>query len=277
MLPNLIIIGAMKCGTSSLHYYMGLHPGISMAKRKELNFFIRDRNWDKGIEWYKSHFTGKAKICGEATTNYAKYPLFGGVPERMYSVVPEMKLIYLVRDPIERILSHYVHNYADDRENRKLSDALIKLEANNYVRCSKYHMQLEQYLNYFPKSRILIIAQEDLYHHRRQTLQRVFRFLDVDDSFYSRKVYKIRNSSKDKRRKNRIGLLLKQIPGMIMIGRLPGGIGSHLGRWVYRPFSRRIQRPSLDERLRQDLIEHLKDDTNRLRELTGREFEGWCV
>ena len=70
MLPNLIIIGAMKCGTSALHRYLGLHPEISMSDEKELNFFIEGMNWEKGLAWYESMFTGKAKVHGESSPDY---------------------------------------------------------------------------------------------------------------------------------------------------------------------------------------------------------------
>jgi hypothetical protein len=67
MLPNLIIIGAMKCATTSLHYYLNLHPEILMSEEKQLDFFISELNWNKGIEWYESNFTDKAKIYGETS------------------------------------------------------------------------------------------------------------------------------------------------------------------------------------------------------------------
>src|SRR3712207_3099155 len=103
----------MKCATTSLHYYLNLHPQISMSEKKELDFFVREKHWDKGVEWYKSNFhgNGETKIYGEASPNYTLHPIFSGVPERMYSVVPEAKLIYVVRDPIDRMISHYIHEY----------------------------------------------------------------------------------------------------------------------------------------------------------------------
>ncbi len=96
MLPNLIIIGAQKCATTSLHYYLSLHPHIFMSREKELNFFIFERNSHKGIEWYKSNFVIKANISGESSPDCTNYPFFDGVPERMYSVVPKAKLIYII-------------------------------------------------------------------------------------------------------------------------------------------------------------------------------------
>jgi len=276
MLPNLIVIGAQKCGTTSLHYYLSLHPQISMSREKELNFFIFERNWHKGIEWYKSNFANKAKIYGESSPGYTNYPFFDGVPERIYSVVPEAKLIYLVRDPIERIISHYIHQYSAGL-NRKLSDALKGFDNNRYVCCSKYYTQLEQYLKYFERSRILIITQEDLYAQRLKTLQEVFRFLDVDDTFYSPKFTNIRLKSSGLRRKNRFGLFLKQMPGMKVIEQLPSDVRLHFERLLYFPFSQKIERPVLDESLRRELIDYLSDDINRLREFIGYNFENWCV
>ena len=192
-LPNLIIIGAMKCATTSLHYYLNLHPEISMSKEKELNFFIpqydwyQRGNWHRGVEWYRSHFASTTKIQGESSPNYTYRPFFGGVAERMHAVVPGAKLIYILRDPIERIISQYIHQYAGEKEDRSISEALANFKRNFYISRSLYAMQLEEFLNFFPQSQILVITQEDLQRQRQQTLQTVFRFLNVDPAFYTPK------------------------------------------------------------------------------------------
>src|SRR5215210_6346576 len=95
-LPNLVVIGAQKCGTSGLHYHLGLHPEVSMSKPKELNFFIGERNWPRGEDWYRRHFDPNAKVRGEASPNYTAFPQHVGVPERMASMVPDAKLIYVL-------------------------------------------------------------------------------------------------------------------------------------------------------------------------------------
>ncbi len=115
-LPNLIVIGSQKCGTSGLHYYLGLHPEISMSTPKELDFFIAERNYPLGLDWYRSQFDPQAKVRGESSPNYTAYPQHVGVPERMHSIVPEARLLYMVRDPIDRIAAHWVHNFAKRRE-----------------------------------------------------------------------------------------------------------------------------------------------------------------
>ncbi|MBW1859762.1 MAG: sulfotransferase domain-containing protein, partial [Deltaproteobacteria bacterium] len=117
-------IGALKCGTTSLHYYLGLHPEISMSREKELYFFVKECNWNKGIDWYRSNFSGESKIHGESTPIYTAYPVYVGVAERMHGVVPGTKLIYVVRDPIDRLVSHYVHACEMGREDRGIEGAL---------------------------------------------------------------------------------------------------------------------------------------------------------
>jgi hypothetical protein len=74
------------------------------VQRKEPDFFIAEKNWHKGVKWYELHFSNNTSINGESSTSYTKYPRVGGVPQRMYSVVPQAKLIYVVRDPIDRII-----------------------------------------------------------------------------------------------------------------------------------------------------------------------------
>lgn len=276
-LPNTIVIGAQKCATRSLHYYMGLHPQISMARAKELEFFVLEKNWDKGVEWYKSNFSGEAQVRGEASPNYTNYPFFDGVPERMYSLVPDAKLIYILRDPLERIVSHYVHFYANGIEDRTISNALVNLENNDYVSRSQYFMQVEQYLSYFPASNILIITLEDLMHHRLETLQTVFRFLNVNASFQSQQFQRIKHPSNLKRRNNWLGQFMARTFGTTVIDRLPPKFRWKIKLILYRPFSHKIERPQLDEGLQAQLMAYLKDDINRLRDFTGRSFESWCV
>lgn len=178
-LPNFIVIGAMKAGTTSLYHYLRNHEQIFMPKVKELDFFAEGANWSRGLDWYRQQFSGAgdALAVGEASTLYTKYPQYDGVPERMAGVVPEARLIYLVRDPIVRMRSHYQHRVALGAETAPPEVAL--LENPIYLAYSKYGMQLEQYDGHFPREQLLVVTSEGLRHDRAATVERVYGFLGV--------------------------------------------------------------------------------------------------
>jgi hypothetical protein len=182
-LPNLIVIGAMKCGTTALHRYLDLHPEIAMSEPKELNFFSGPTgNWHKGVGWYAARFR-PAPVRGEASPGYTS-PSFPEAAERMARVVPEARLVYAVRDPVERAVSQYLHHRADGTERRPISEALLD-PASQYLARSRYYERLEPYLARFPRERIFILAREDLASERRATLRALYRFAGVDDLFWS--------------------------------------------------------------------------------------------
>src|ERR1700680_4934439 len=106
-LPNFLIIGAAKAGTTSLYNYLSVHPEIFMSKRKELSFFDPQRRWHLGVEWYKSNFDASYPVNGEASPRYTRYPRTTGVPERIQQTLGTPKLIYILRDPINRLLAQY--------------------------------------------------------------------------------------------------------------------------------------------------------------------------
>ena len=128
-LPNLLIIGAAKCGTTSLHFYLDQHPDVFMARphdshwgQKEMRLFWRD-DWRERLEWYEQHFDPSAPVRGEATPSYTHYPFLPDVPRRIHSIIPEAKLIYIVRDPIDRIVAHWAQTQ-EDGDRTPLEEAL---------------------------------------------------------------------------------------------------------------------------------------------------------
>lgn len=263
MLPNLVVIGAQKCGTSALHYYLSLHPEIAMSQPKELNFFIKKRNWDRGLEWYESHFTEDRKVRGEASPNYTNYPRFTGVAKKMYKLVPDAKLIYLVRDPIDRMVSAYLHNQRKGRVNGNLADTVAE-SGSTYLRRSRYHKQVQRFARLYPGESLMIIDQIDLLERRQETISSVFRFLEVDDTFWSSKYGRLRHETAR--------------PSRPALARLSEG--------VYPDFARRmsaragaalLERPLVDGDLHEELVAKLKPDIDRFREFTGREFAHWSV
>lgn len=275
MLPDFIIIGTMKGGTTSLHHYLRLHPDIFMSWQKELNFFIESRNWHKGLAWYEAQFDGSGRVRGEASPNYSAEPDFPGVSDRMHSVVPNAKLIYTLRDPIERMLSHYVHNVSDGRETRPADAAFLEEGSNAYVSRSRYYEQLRYFLRFYDREQILLLTREDLWHRRRDTLRRIFRFVGVDESFWSPRYQFTRHHSRDKRLRNPVGRVLFKVPYQLGIEKVSREMAWHLAYGLSFPFSRSIPRPVLDEGVRIQLVARLRDDLAALRAFTGMAFDEW--
>jgi hypothetical protein len=170
----------MKAGTTSLYHYLAPHPEIFMASVKELDFFVEGANWRRGLAWYARQFdgAGDATVAGEASTAYSKHPIVAGVPDRIASVVPDAKIVYVLRDPIERIRSHYRHRVAIGSERAPLAEAVLRDPI--YVVCSSYGMQIERYLDRFPRERLLLLTAERLRTDREATVRRVYGFLGVD-------------------------------------------------------------------------------------------------
>ncbi len=276
-LPNLVVIGAQKCGTSSLHYYLGQHPQIWMSKDKELRFFVAEHNWPRGPDWYRSHFVTSADVRGESSPQYSDYPRLSGVPARMHRLIPNARLIYLLRDPVDRILSHYIHSYAIRNEHDSLSDALMMSAGDNpYLNRSRYHVQLLQYLAFYEQKDILIVASEDLRDRRDATLADVFRFLGVDANFTSPNFRRLKHQSSEKRRLSWRGRALHDVSYKHM-NPLSPAVQRLLTRWLEYPLSRPFARPELAGDLRAWLQEELRPDVERLRALTGRGFPEWSI
>jgi hypothetical protein len=274
-LPTLVIIGAMKCGTTSLHQYLDLHPEIFMSNQKELNFFIPDRNWGKGIDWYRSNFSGNAGVVGESSPNYTNFPAFQGVAECMYSIIPDARLIYAVRDPVDRILSHYVHFISMGIEGRPLAQALETFPGNPYLCRSKYFMQLEQFLKYYEMDKIFILDAEDLKGFRYESLKKIFRFLNVDDSVVNNRFNVNWHQTKFKRKKTAIGLRLAQTPILGGIQKLPFEFRGIAEKIIFFPFSRKIKKPAMPPDLRERILNHLESDLEKFARFTGHDINRW--
>lgn len=275
MLPNLIIIGAAKCGTTALYHYLSHHPEVFMARQKELRFF-NDENWGRGTAWYESWFAdATTRVAGEASPQYTQDPR-GPVAERMFSVIPDAKLIYIVRDPVERLVSGYVEHATNRQTSRSLERVTSLSPISRAVWISSYATQLEQYLAHYPPDQILVVSQEAMLARRLETLREVFRFAGVDDSIVSPSFEAIRNPSAGKRRMRRI----PGLPGTLRpkpTGRLPWRWRARAKRTVLFPLSVAVEKPNLADEHRQALMAHLRPEAERLRQLTGRDFAEWSV
>ena len=280
-LPNLIIIGGLKCGTTSLHHYLNLHPEIAMSRPKELNFFVSELNWPLGRDWYAGHFDPSARIRGESSPHYTNRPSFNGVAGRMRELLgSDVRLVYVVRDPIDRMLSHYLHNVGGGYEDRSLVDALSDPESS-YVARSRYFFQVEPYLEEFGDDRVQIVGREELKADRPGTMRRTFEFLGVDPNFTSEQFEREWETGVAKTG-SRFRLMDRavRLPGLRAIDRnfdrLPESLRWLAERVVHDPDRGEVAKPEVPDSLRRHLVELFRDDTAKLERLAGRSF-GWLA
>jgi len=210
ILPNFLIIGSAKGGTTSLFYYLIQHPHVLAGSGKELWFF--DTNFKRGLIWYRSNFPTifhklyskifekKNIITGEASPNYIFHPM---AAKRAYSIIPHAKIIILLRNPIERAYSSWAMHMrrgsealsfeeAIKQENKRIAGEEEKIFENEYYDSFKlmhfsylkrgiYVDQIKKWMEFFPRNQFLILKTEDLDLHTKKTLSQVFKFLEIPD------------------------------------------------------------------------------------------------
>jgi Sulfotransferase domain len=271
VLPNFLVIGAAKAGTTSIYHYLRAHPQVFMPETKELNFFVANDGWPKGTAWYERHFEAAADAVavGEASPNYTKFPLFPGVPERIAKLIPEVRLIYLVRDPVERFRSGYLDEVRRGRQHNPIESTLASNPG--YLAASKYAMQIEQFLEHFRRNQLLVITSEQLKRQRTATMRVVHDFLGVDDVAPATLADEY-NRTEGQRVLRPLARRLRRLPGAREVARVAPGVSRRMGT---RPLDPALADISLafDQQLR----ELLRDDVRRLRGYLGPGFDGWGI
>ena len=183
-LPTFILAGAPKAGSSAFWHYIRQHPDIYLPAEKEPFFF--DFNFDKGVDWYAAKFEGHdgEKAIGEATVWYMRWR---EVPERMHRVLPDVKLIFLLRHPTERAYSNFNHDYRDGRYpyDMSFSDFIRSpdRDGRGIIMAGYYDVHLERFRRYFSDEQMLLLLTDDLRRDPKGTFRKTFAFLGVDPEF----------------------------------------------------------------------------------------------
>lgn len=181
-LPDFIVIGGMKSGTTTLYDYLSRHRSIFMCYPKEPMFFSRDHVYKRGIDWYQALFAKAepGQICGEASTCYSRAPHFGDVPARIARHVPQAKLIYIMRHPVERAYSHYRHSLEYEHRDREMTFEQALQEDASICDASCYMRQIEAYLRFFRRDQMLLLLFDDLVQDPAAVLSEVQQFLGIE-------------------------------------------------------------------------------------------------
>jgi hypothetical protein len=275
--PNFLVIGAAKSGTTSLCAKLAQHPEIFVSNPKELNFFSHDENYlDKGWPWYERFFAdaGDAKAVGEGTPLYTYHAVRPHAPERIAKDLPEARLIYMVRHPLERIESHWrqiVHNGQTDQEFEQA------LRSNpEYIDASKYWRQIEQYRKAFPDERILILYFEEFTRDPDAVLRTTFEFLGVDPNVRIPDAAEPVNSGSLHFRDGAVLAGLRKLPGFAPLFNAarsvaPKPIKQRLLRIVRSP----LKKAQWSEELARWALDQVRDDVRAFLAFYGKPADYW--
>jgi len=177
--PDFIIIGAMKSATTTLHKQLMAQRAVFMAEPKEPNFFSDDDVYALGEMWYSNLFdgAGDSLVIGESSTHYAKLPRYPNAAQRAHAYAPNAKLIYMMRHPVDRLVSHYIHNWSMGFVGKHVSLEEALLDYENFVTYGKFSLQLEPWFELFGRANVLPVFFDRLMHHSQSELQRVCSFI----------------------------------------------------------------------------------------------------
>lgn len=177
--PDFIIIGAMKAGTTRLYDHCAAHVQIGMSRLKETDYFIAEKNWGRGCDWYAGLFPEGRDRLGEASPNYTKARAFPGVPARIAAANPACRLIFLARDPVLRAESQYAHAVLSGIAVPPLSELPGSAMFDHLIDVSSYAAQLGLYLRIFPRSQLLCLSFESYVRDPAATLSEIADFLGI--------------------------------------------------------------------------------------------------
>ena len=276
--PEIYLIGAQKSGTTTLAYLLEQHPKVSIASYKEPLFFTH--NWKKGINWYQKQFPSwEQTVCIDASPSYSAAPLvpedrrhiYVGVPKKAYSLNPNAKIIYIMRNPVERTYSGFWAGRRHGEEKREFRDAALD-SACNYADISDYAGQLSLWFEYYPRNSFLFLLFEDLKEHPEMLAKKCFDFMGINSSI-SVHMDSVQNKSYN------VGFVGSEINKLTL--KYPG---LHKLKILMPQFSRDFIKqlkkgsqpiPRMEDADREWLQEHFKEKNKRLEEMTGLSLEKW--
>lgn len=290
-IPNLFLVGAMKCATTYLTELLRTHPSVFFCEPTEPTFFVDPavlrrtwrHMWARGYwrspEAYLALFAGAqhATVIGEASTNYSKLPLFKGVPERIHAFNPQARYVYVMRDPVERTISHYWHNVIFHRESRPMLRA-IERDAH-YRDVSHYAMQLEAYFGVVPREQVYVLTYEQLTSEPGREVARLFTWLGLDPrTAAAQEVVPPINVTPEVIDKARGGGRLRALGDSVAWRALVRFLPRQVRAFGHALSSETVRRGDIPLEPVIDFLRPIQlEQTRRLARLLGREFPEWTT
>lgn len=273
--PDFLVIGAMKCGTSTICEYFEDHPNAFMVPQAEPNFFSDEALFAKGTDWYEQQFfRGRRgeQICGEGSNNYSASARFPNTAARIARYRPDIKIIYIVRHPIERIVSAWIQNRSDkgDAVPETLDQAVLQMP-EVYLDQSMYWKNISLYREVFPDNQIFVGFMEDLKNSPDTFFSQLCEFLNIAP--VSSVTHKQVNPSRGK---------VIPSPAYTLVNRLPfiehakKMFPTSIKRVARRALSQKVtDRPELTRKVKQEVMRSLRPDTAKFLEMYGKPSDFW--
>lgn len=267
-LPTFVIAGTQRSGTTSLWRWLRGHPDVFVAADKEVHFF--DAHWDEGVDAYRRSFEGWSgqQAIGEVTPNYIFHP---EAMKRLVSVVPDVRVVVSLREPVERAYSHYWARRSRHYETLDFAaviaaepaEVVPDMDAGYLLARGRYLTQIERTLEVLPPEQLLVVLFDDVDQRPAETFAEICRFIGVDDQTVPAEVGRPANAHRQFRsqRLRRVTL------------HVPGRLGDALGRVN----SRSVAYPALDPALRRELVERFRPDNEALARWLGRDLSTWMA
>ena len=274
MRPNYLVIGAQNCGTTSLCANLGKHPDVFVTYPKELHFFSDPNTFEKGWTWYEGHFkevTTETAI-GEGSTTYTRNVYQPDAPGLIARHLPDARLVYMVRHPLRRMETHWLHRRRLKRNplwdfERTYREVPWMLDASLFWR------QISFYRENFPDDRIHVVFFEDYVADPDRELARCFEFLGVDASFVVPDAREVHNPSLGRKADKALGRILRKTPGTTGLWTLlPAG----LRRLIQPHLTMKLEdKPIWPDWVREDAINNVRPDMARFLSFYGKPPEYW--
>ena len=273
MRVDFMLIGAQKCGTTSLATQLAAHPEICFCKIKEPGYFHKVEDWRANLNGYHKLFSpASGQKCGEASTMYTFLPEWQDTHVRLFEYNPQLKLIYIMRQPVERVISNYTHDFV--RNIVKSPPAIAISNQQAYINRSRYAVQIKPYLELFKRENVLLLIFEDYISDQTKTLQEIAGFLGI-----SANVFKdIGTVTKHKS----VGewylkhSAMRRFVNSDSFQAVRSYIPTSIRQPVRRRLSRRLQeKPHFPLGLKRTIWRFLEDDVRNIEELLERRLDVW--
>ena len=271
--PNYLVIGAPKCGTTSVCDLLGSHPDVFMSDPKEPHYFGRDdpaKTWD----WYLSLFrqAGTASAIGEGSTSYTHPDLLPGVAAHVASRLPESRLVYVVRHPVKRLESDWKMRAREGWAAASFHDSVR--QQKSLVGQGLYWKNIQPYLELFPRHRLMVVFLEDLTNDPTRELRRLFKHLGVDPDVSHADPETPRNRSADMRKDGRLARTLRGSPVFATLkSRLPSSV-LRAGKALLTQEKSELT-PDWDPALEAEVIDQFREDSAAFLALAGKPADFW--